>query len=166
MSKETELQFKELYESYSGKILKLCLGYTADYALAQDLMQETFARAWESLARFRGEAKASTWLYRIAVNTCLSHLRSPKNKSNNELSEKILEEKADEQSDIENQVQLLYKCINQLAETDRLIISMVLEDLPYGEIAETVGISEGNLRVKIHRIKQQLSDIYNSYEKL
>jgi RNA polymerase sigma factor (sigma-70 family) len=158
--------FTELYYNYSAKILKLCLGYTADHALAQDLVQETFARAWESIDKFRGESKASTWLYRIAVNTCLGHLRSPKNKNNSGLSEKILDEKAEEKSDIENQVQLLYKCINQLAETDRIIISMVLEDLPYAEIAETIGITEGNLRVKIHRIKQQLSDIYNSYERL
>jgi RNA polymerase sigma-70 factor (ECF subfamily) len=60
----------------------------------------------------------------------------------------------------------LYKCISKLAETDRLIITLVLEDKPYEEIADITGITENNLRVKIHRIKKQLSEIYSSYERL
>jgi len=63
----------------------------------------------------------------------------------------------------EQEVQLLYKCISRLQETDRLIITLVLEDKPYEEIATITGITEANLRVKIHRIKKQLTQIYNSY---
>jgi RNA polymerase sigma-70 factor (ECF subfamily) len=66
----------------------------------------------------------------------------------------------------EQEVQLLYKCISQLAQTDRLIISMVLEDTPYEEIASIIGITENNLRVKIHRIKKQLTEIYNRHAQL
>jgi RNA polymerase sigma-70 factor (ECF subfamily) len=53
-----------------------------------------------------------------------------------------------------------------LEETERIIISMVLDEIPYSEIADISGVSEGNLRVKIHRIKHKLTEIYNKYERL
>jgi len=73
----------------------------------------------------------------------------------------------DKNDDTKNeQMELLYKCIGMLEETDRLIISLVLEDLPQKEIAGITGISEGNLRVKIHRIKQTLTQKFNEHAKL
>ena len=67
---------------------------------------------------------------------------------------------------IEEEVALLYKSIATLNETERLIISLVLEDLPQKEIASITGIAEGNLRVRIHRIKQTLTKRFNEYAKL
>ncbi|WP_234736758.1 RNA polymerase sigma factor [Tellurirhabdus bombi] len=160
------IQFDAFYETYYPKVLKLCLGYTGDYQQAQDLVQETFVKAWENLSRFKGDSQLSTWLYRIAANTCLYHLRTAKSRPTAELTERHAEGIADEKDERENQISTLYKCISQLAETDRLIIGFVLEDTPYVEIAQIVGISEGNLRVKIHRIKQQLSELYNRYGRL
>jgi RNA polymerase sigma factor (sigma-70 family) len=66
----------------------------------------------------------------------------------------------------EQEIQLLYKCISRLAETDRLIITLVMEEKPYEEIAAITGITENNLRVKIYRIKKQLTEIYNNYARL
>lgn len=162
--KEQEKEFTSLYNQYAEGIGKLCLGYTGDAALAQDLLQETFLRAWNAMAQFRGDAKWSTWIYRIAVNTCLTHLRKKK-LSFTEIDRETLAIEEDGQQK-EQEVQVLYKCISRLAETDRLIITLVLEDNPYDEIADITGITENNLRVKIHRIKKQLSEIYNSYERL
>ena len=68
-------QFTNLYNEYSEGIRKLCLGYTGDAMLAQDLLQETFIAVWNNMQQFRADAKWSTWIYRIAVNTCLTHLR-------------------------------------------------------------------------------------------
>jgi RNA polymerase sigma-70 factor (ECF subfamily) len=132
---------------------------------ADDLLQEVFIKVWENLEKFRGESQMSTWIYRIAVNTCLLHLRSNKKqtKVDFEISTLKISEETNEK---ENQIQLLYKCISELNETDRLIITLLLEEVPYPEIAEVTSISEGNLRVKIHRIKQQLSTIYSKYERL
>jgi RNA polymerase sigma-70 factor (ECF subfamily) len=73
-------------------------------------------------------------------------------------------DRAEELNTDEHAIHILYKAIQQLDETDRLIISMVLQELPYAQIAEAVGIREGNLRVKIHRIKQQLATIYTAIE--
>lgn len=157
--------FTRLYNEFGEGIRKLCLGYTGDAALAQDLLQETFITVWNNMDKFRGESKWSTWIYRIAVNTCLSHLRKKKDTLIDiESSPAALI--SDETNTKEQEVQLLYKCISQLQETDRLVITLVLEDKPYEEIASITGITEVTLRVKIHRIKKQLTQIYNSYARL
>jgi RNA polymerase sigma factor (sigma-70 family) len=83
------------------------------------------------LEKFRNESAISTWIYRIAVNTCLSYLRSEKNKPKDALSDFILETKSEEVSEKNQQVALLYKCISQLEENDRMIITMVLDEVEY-----------------------------------
>lgn len=160
-----ETFFKEIYKTYSPKVHRLCLGYTGNAMEADDLLQEVFIKAWQNLDKFRGDSQMSTWIYRIAVNTCLYHLRSQKNKRSVDIDVSIIK-KEDEVDDKEQQVQLLYKCISELSESDRLIITLLLEEVPYHEIAAVTEISEGNLRVKIHRIKQQLSTIYAKYERI
>lgn len=155
--------FNDLHARYATRVLRLCLGYTGDYAQAQDLVQETFIRVWQQLPMFRGDAQVSTWLYRIAVNTCLNHLRQAKRRPAEPLLPQYEEQLADTPDTNGEAVQQLYRCISQLAETDRLIISLVLEEQPYAEIAQIVGVSEGNLRVKIHRIKQQLTSLYQRH---
>jgi RNA polymerase sigma factor (sigma-70 family) len=160
-----EALFKEIFKSNSKKIYHLCYGYTGDEDAANDLMQDTFMKVWQNLDKFRNQAMISTWIYRIAVNTCLSWLRVEKRQAKDQLTDSIIENKEEEVSEKHDQVALLYKCISQLEETERIIISMVLDELPYSEIAEISGVSEGNLRVKIHRIKHKLTEIYNRYER-
>lgn len=161
---QQDRQFRELYANYSAKIHRICLGYTGNRMEADDLLQEVFIRIWQNQDKFRGESQISTWIYRIAVNTCLYHIRSQKNKQTTELQPELATIINDDSSEKEQQIQLLYKCISELNESDRLIITMLLEDVPYSEIATATGITEGNLRVKIHRIKQQLNTIYSKYE--
>jgi len=158
-------EFTSLYTQYSPGIHKLCLGYTGDASQAQDLLQETFIAVWNNMQKFRGDAKWSTWIYRIAMNTCLSYLRKNK-ESSIDIENTSLTLLPDVANTKEHEVELLYKSISRLQETDRLIITMVLEDKPYQEIAAITGITEANLRVKIHRIKKQLTEIYNSYARL
>lgn len=165
LNPDKETYFKDIYKTYSPKVHRLCLGYTANSMLADDLLQETFIKVWQNLDRFRGDSQISTWVYRIAVNTCLYHIRSQKNNKTTNLEEitAIIDNETDYK---EQQVKLLYKCINKLVESDRLIITLLLEEVPYNEIATITEISEGNLRVKIHRIKQQLSKLYTEYERV
>ena len=158
--------FKDVYEANSKRIYRLCYTYTGDSAAANDLLQETFLKVWQNLDKFRNQAMISTWIYRIAVNTCLTYLKSEKRQAKDELTPFISENEEEETSNQKEEVDLLYKCISRLEESERIIITMVLDELPYPEIAEISGISEGNLRVKIHRIKQKLTELYNRYEKL
>lgn len=163
---DKEVAFKKIFEANSKKIYNLCYGYTGDEDAANDLLQETFLKVWQNLDKFRNQAMISTWIYRIAVNTCLTYLRSEKRQAKDELTPELEETRSEEFSEKNEQVALLYKCISKLEESERIIITMVLDEVPYNEIAEISGISEGNLRVKVHRIKQRLTELYNQYERL
>ncbi len=158
--------FQRLFEENSKKVYRLCYGYTGESDSANDLMQETFIKVWQNLDKFRNQSQFSTWIYRIAVNTCLSYLRTAKRRATDTLNDTIIENYTEEPSEKQEQIALLYKSIAQLDENERIIITMVLDEIPYPEIAEVAGISEGNLRVKIHRIKHKLTEIYNSNERV
>lgn len=141
------------------------MSYCNDADIAKDLLQDTFISVWKNKDKFRGDSQIGTWIYRIAVNTCLGYIRQDKKNKKVSLEDHSLEEKMDENSAGEERaIQLLYEAIQQLEEADRLIISMVLQELPYDQIAQAIGIREGTLRVKIHRIKQQLATIYSAIE--
>jgi RNA polymerase sigma-70 factor (ECF subfamily) len=163
---QKETLFKEIFDKNSKKIFHLCYGYTGDQDAANDLLQETFLKVWQNLEKFRNKSLISTWIYRIAVNTCLTYLRTEKKQAKDELTDNIIENKVEEHSEKNEQIALLYQSIAKLEENDRLIITMVLDELPYAEIAEISGISEGNLRVKIHRIKQKLTELYNHHARI
>src|SRR5690606_17817584 len=85
---ETTHNFDQLYKEFSPRIYKLCLSYSGDRLFADDLHQETWIAVWNSLPKFRGESKIGTWIYRIAINTCLVGVKKHKNKADN--SEAIL----------------------------------------------------------------------------
>lgn len=155
-------EFTELYKTYSPAILKICLGYTGERNQAEDLLQEVFLSVWNNMSKFRQESSWKTWIYRIAVNTCLTYLRKKK-LSTVDIDQHPVAAVAEEVSSREQEIQLLYVCISKLPESERLIISMVLEEQTYEEIAGVLGISPNNLRVKVHRIKKQLTEIYNQY---
>jgi RNA polymerase sigma factor (sigma-70 family) len=160
--------FKEIFQANSKKIYHLCFGYTGDDAAANDLLQETFLKVWQNLDKFRNQSMISTWIYRIAVNTCLTYLKKEKRQAKDELTPNIIENKEEDFADREKQEQVktLYECISKLDENERIIITMVMDEVPYPEIADVSGISEGNLRVKIHRIKHKLTELYNQHERL
>jgi RNA polymerase sigma-70 factor (ECF subfamily) len=149
------MKFEDIYQEYWQKIFRLCMGYVNDYALAQDLAQETFIIVWQQLPNFRNEANISTWVFRIASNNCLRQIEKQKRFQKVEMPKQLMEENTES---IEPKIQFLYKCISELNETiDRIIISLELENIKQSEIATIVGLSEANIRVKIHRIKEKLT---------
>ena len=155
------MQFEEIYNTYWQPIFRLCMGYANDYALAQDLAQETFIAVWQSLPKFRGDSHISTWIFRIASNNCLRQIEKEKRLPKTDLPLHLKEE---EQPSIEPNIRLLYQFIAELPETDRIIISLELEDVKQAEIASIVGLSEANVRVKIHRIKEKLTKKFSEHE--
>lgn len=148
------MEFEQLYKSYWQKVFRLCMGYVNDYDIAQDMAQETFIIVWQKLHTFRNEASIGTWIFRIASNNCLRQIDKEKRFPKSELPMHITEEK---HYSLEPQIRFLYKCIAELPEIDRIIISLELEDVKQAEIANIVGLSEANTRVKIHRIKEKLT---------
>jgi RNA polymerase sigma-70 factor, ECF subfamily len=146
--------FEEIYKTYWQGIFRLCMGYTNDADLAKDMAQEAFIIVWQQLPKFRNEANISTWIFKIASNNCLRQIENQRRFPKADLP---MDVKENEEENIEPQIQLLYKFISELSETDRIIISLELENIKQAEIANIVGLSEANIRVKIHRIKEKLT---------
>lgn len=137
------------------------MGYVNDKDFAKDLAQETFIVVFKKLPEFRNEAKIGTWIFRIASNICLRQIERQKRYPKDELPKNISEELA---TDIEPKIKFLYKCISELAETDRIIIALELENIKQEDIANIVGLSNTNVRVRIHRIKEKIRTKFRGYE--
>ena len=142
-------------------LYKVCRMYCFTAADRQDLFQEIVFQLWRSYPSFRGEARISTWLYRIALNTAISGLRRQK---------KILTSVDPDSlpagwqdipyaAEKDEQLQQLYAAIDQLSEVERAVTMLYLEDKSYQEMEEILGISQNNLRVKMNRIREKLRKI-------
>ena len=155
------MSFNEIYKTYQEKVFRLCMGFVNDKDWAKDIAQDTFITVWQQLPNFRNESAVGTWIFRIASNRCLRQIEKEKRFQKTELKHDLPEETPQE---IESQTAFLYKCISELSETDRIIISLELEDIRQAEIANIVGISEANVRIKIHRIKEKLTIKFKDHE--
>lgn len=155
------MKFEDIYQAYWQKVYRICMGYVNDHDWAKDIAQDTFVTAFQQFSNFRHEASIGTWIYRIAANNCLRQLEKTSKFEKKEAPTELAEEQP---SDIENQIAFLYRAISELPETDRIIISLELENVKQAEIALIVGLSEANVRVKIHRIKEKLTKKFTSYE--
>ncbi len=148
---------EHIIQQYKTSIFKICLGYAATQAEAEDLLQETFINIWKGLARFREEAKLKTWIYRVTVNTCLVSLRKKRIPTTalTTLQEIHLSSYSSSPENSEA-LELLHQHIQALPEKDRVIILLYLEALSHKEIAQVIGISANHVGVRISRIKQRL----------
>ena len=156
----SESEFLSLIKANQGIIYKLTGLYAADAEEKKDLCQEIICQAWKGWPSFKGEAKFSTWLYRISLNTILTQKRRKKLIDYREDLEPIAN--AVEQNTIQQEnSHRLQRAIRGLVETDRALISLHLDGYENGEIAEIVGITANNVGVKLHRIKNQLAKILN-----
>lgn len=155
-----ESTFQSLHREHYSMVLTLCRGFMkGDSEVADDLAQDVFINVWNALPGYRAEASYKTWIYRITVNTCLLQIRKDKKKVNVPLEIAVHASESDTGSKQLETEQILYRAIGKLDEVDRLMIMMVLDEVEYEEIANIMGITENNLRVKIHRIKTKLKTL-------
>lgn len=153
MSKEA--RFEKLYLAHRSKVMRLVLGYVkGNRSQADDLVQDIFIKVWEHLESFRGDAQIGTWIYRIAVNSCLMFLRSKKSLP---LHTDKLKDTGEHPDGHEDRFKAMYNCIARLDEKDRSIILLELQDVSQQEIAEIMGMRHEAIRTRIHRIKDKLS---------
>jgi RNA polymerase sigma-70 factor (ECF subfamily) len=159
--------FLDVHNEYDDRIYRMCCSFTGNEEDRRDLHQEILTKIWRSLPSFRGDASVGTWVYRVAVNTSVDFLRA-RRALNRSAEETSIEphEIADPSQNIESKViteeaiQHLYSCLRDLPFIDRTIMSLYLEDVPYREIAEILGVSESNVAVRIHRAKKTLRARY------
>lgn len=158
---ETEKQFENHIRENELIILKICRIYAYTNANRKDLFQEIVIQLWKAYPKFKGDSKFSTWVYRVAINTAITGLRREKHfiKSYEPfaLPANISEENNSEI--LEEQLQQLYKAIEQLSQIEKAIVMLYMEDKSYDDIEDIMGINQGNLRVKMNRIKEKLRQL-------
>ena len=153
-------EFVELIHEHQGILHRVCWIYALDTADRQDLFQDMVMQLWRSFASFRGESSFSTWMYRVALNTALMHRR--KNSRTIQLESSVDEEVASSRpgdAQLEEDVELLYRSIQELPQLDRAIILLYLEQRGYDEIAEITGLTRTNVSVRIVRAKDRLREL-------
>jgi len=158
--------FTELVEKNQGIIHKVCRIYTDDKDSHDDLFQEIVLQLWRSYDSFKGDSKFSTWMYRVSLNTAITLIRKKTKSSETDFNEaQFLNLKSDDKDEfLEERITLLYAAIRLLNDVERALVLLFLEDLPYKDIAETLGISEVNARVKMNRVKIKLKEIMSKME--
>ena len=163
MQTELEKNFLLDFEANQHIAHKVCRLYTPNQDAHNDLFQEIAIQLWKNYAKFRGDSKFSTWMYRVALNTAISlyrkSTRTIKTQDISDVSFKIQSSEYDNTEEL--QLAALYNAIRSMNDIDKALIFLYLEDKPYKEIAETLGITEVNARVKMNRAKDKLKKILN-----
>lgn len=156
--KSTKKEFSERIEKNQAIIHKITMVYANGTADREDLFQEICLQLWRAYPNFREEAKFSTWMYRVALNTAISAVRKEKHQVAFEPlreTDRISEENTDETE----KVKLLYQAISGLNNIDKALILLWLDEKSYDEIATIMGTSKNNVSVKLVRIKRKLEEL-------
>ena len=163
-AREREAIFKRWLEAHLGLMLKVVRGCAATSQDQEDLFQDVLLQIWSSIPAFRGEAKETTWIYRVAFNTALAWRRGERRRREKhesllkfDVSPPVQPSHVDSLSEQEI-VARLYAAIRQLPKVDASLALMHLDGLSYQEMAEVLGISENYIGVKLNRIRKQLGD--------
>ena len=161
MERELEKKFLEELELNKESLLRICSIYSTDSEMKKDFFQESVLNIWKSLSSFNSQSSLKTWMYRITINVCLG-LNNKRKKEKLDFIE-IIEEKNQINlvEKIDPRLEKLEKCIAKLKTSNKVIISLYLEELPYKEIASITGLSENHVAVKVKRIKKKLFNCIN-----
>ena len=158
MPNRTDALFQEVYRDHAGLIMRIARSFTDGGADCAELFQDILVALWQALPHFKAQAKLSTYVYRVAHSTALNWKRS------RQRYRQTLERFALAPADTgeaagpdRERLDWLYARIRELTPADRTLILLYLDKVPYADIAEVTGLTESNIGVRLHRIKQQLS---------
>jgi RNA polymerase sigma-70 factor, ECF subfamily len=156
--------FREAIRENDRTIYSICCHYFSPGDEAKDAYQEVLLKIWLNIRNFRGDSQLKTWISRIAVNVCLTFIskRNKKDSIISPFSEAHFYEIADDYEDNKQEDELKLKFFEEFASklnpVDRSLVSLYLEDIDYREISQITGLSEGNARARIHRIKKLIKE--------
>jgi RNA polymerase sigma-70 factor, ECF subfamily len=154
-------QFLDILEKNIGIIIKIARAYSNTLHDKEDLINDITLELWKSFGRFKGDSKISTWIYRVALNTCMNYKRK---------REKDRLFFLDDLTQIENlswlidqpdssHSEILYQCIDELNQLNKAIIMLYLDGNSHDEISDITGISKTNVGTRISRIKEQIKNL-------
>ena len=156
VNESIEQEFLSVIREYERVIYKVCYLSTTPTATLNDLYQDVVLNLWKAFPKFRRECKISTWIYRIALNTCISFIRKEKNVPEFVTLNREGDWMTEENDPLQEMLRQLYRMINQLGQLDKSIILLYLEDKSYDEISEITGLTVTNVATKLSRIKDKL----------
>ena len=159
--KESEKEFARMVREQKTTIYTVCYMFSKDNDEVNDLFQEILVNLWKGFDSFQGRSDIRTWVYRVALNTCITIDRKRKRRREKEARVKMDINLYEDNDADTRQVKKLYERINRLGVFDRAIVLLWLEGLPYDEIGQIVGISSKNVSVKLVRIREELKNMNN-----
>lgn len=155
--------FSFLIEKYKDMVFTLAIRVTKSREEAEEVSQDSFIKAFKSLDRFKGDAKFSTWLYKIAYNNCMDRVKKNARKYNTGTIDEVVENRIKATDDTmqtierKERAELMQLCLQELPEDERSILWMFYyEELSLKEIIEVTSLSQANLKVKLHRARKKL----------
>ena len=157
---KNESNFRQLLQEHKSTIYSVCYMFSNDQDEVNDLFQETLINLWNGMESFEQRSATGTWVWRIALNTCISSDRKKKRRVDT-VPLTIDRDFLDENDQQSRQVKLLHQRISRLQPFDRAIVLLWLENMSYEEIGQIIGISTKNVSVKLVRIKEQLKKMSN-----
>jgi RNA polymerase sigma-70 factor, ECF subfamily len=156
--------FLSLVRANDARLRRICRVYARDDDARKDLHQEILFQLWRSLPSFAGAASPDTWLYRVALNTALTHARRHPARRETPLDGNVLDAAESERAidvaasvDDDDRLARLHEAIDRLGVVDKMLVTMYLDERSYREMADVLGISESNVGVKLHRVKKALA---------
>ncbi len=154
----SEKEFISLLNQHQKIVFKVCNLYMDRHSDREDLFQEITLQAWKAYRNFRGDAKFSTWLYRVALNTAITYFRKEKRNPGIFSIDIVPDQPEENINPVEEQLKLMYIAIGQLSKIDKALVMLYLEDYSYIEIGDMMGITPNNVAVKMNRIKIKLKE--------
>jgi RNA polymerase sigma factor (sigma-70 family) len=163
-----QADFLRLIEAHKRILYKIANSYCRNTGDREDLIQEMIFQLWRSGERFDDHHKFSTWMYRIALNVAISFYRkSGRTGLRVELDADLdLTDPSGDGGELSERVALLQRFIGELGELDIALMILYLEERPYREIAEILGMTETNVATKLSRIKDRLRKQFNTFKKI
>ena len=151
----TEREFETMIREHKGTVYTVCYMFSNDPDEVADFFQETLINLWRGSGTFRGDSALSSWIWKVALNTCISFDRKKKRGPQTGPLSMDIDLFEDQDADT-RQIGLLRSRISKLGPFDRALVLLWLENLSYEEIGQIVGISTKNVSVRLVRIKEQL----------
>lgn len=158
-----EQEFLQQIRQHQRIIHKVCAMYAPEVSEREDLFQEILMQAWRGATNFRQEAKFSTWLYQVGLNTAISHYRKSKIRLPFRAIDPTLMQLADTPPADDTELNAMYKAIGRLDDVDKALVMLYLDDFDYNTIGEMLGISANYVAVKMKRIKAKLQETVHQY---
>lgn len=158
MTPPEEAWFAEVHREHLGLLIKTAQAFARNASDRDDLLQEILVSIWRALPQFKREAKLTTFVHRVALSCCLNWQRT-RRRYRDKLDSLAVESREPEPAAAATDpecLQWLQEEIRQLPPVDRSLILLALDQVSYADIADVTGLSESNVGVRLHRIKQHL----------